>query len=73
MVELNDGELVGPDTSRWASNLGTRVRSHLDVTKANFSDQDERNVDQVIQKMENFFESVGGRISNKYYKSKMRY
>ena len=52
--------------------MGVRVRSHLDVTKANFSDQGERNVDQFIQKMENVFENVGGRISTKYYKNMMR-
>ena len=48
LVEVKDGEPIGPNASRWAYKLGTRVRSHLDVTKANFSYQDERNVDQVI-------------------------
>ena len=52
--------------------MGTRVRYHLDVTKANFSDQDEINVDQVIRQMENVFETVDGRISTKYYKNGMR-
>ena len=72
LVEVKDGEPIGPNASSWASELGTRVRSHVDVTKANFSDQDERNVDQVIRQMENVFETVNGRISTKYYKNKMR-
>ena len=72
LVEVKDGEPIGPNASRWASELGTRVRSHLDVTKVNFADQDEKNVDIVIQQMENAFESFGGRISTKYYKKKMR-
>ena len=72
MVEVRDGEPVGSNASRWASELGTRVRSHLDVAKAIFLYQDERNVDQVIQQMKNVFENVGGRISTKYYKNMMR-
>jgi len=72
LVEVKYGELVGPNASRWASELGTRVRSHLDVTKGNFPDRDEKNVDIVIPQMENAFETFGGRISNKYYKNKMR-
>jgi hypothetical protein len=52
--------------------LVTRIKSHLDVTKSNFSDKDPINVDQVIQKMENIFETVCGRISTKYYKLRMR-
>ena len=55
LVDVKYGEPVGPNASICASELGTRVRSHLDVTKANFSDQDEINVDQVIRKMENVF------------------
>ena len=66
MVEIKYGEPVGPNAARWALELGMRVRSHLDVTKANFADQDERNVDLVIQQMENAFENFGGRISTKY-------
>jgi hypothetical protein len=72
LVEIKYGEPVGPNVARWASELGTRVRSHLDVTKANFADQDERSVDLVILQMENSFETFGGRISTKYYKNKMR-
>ena len=72
LVEVKYGEPIGPNASRWASELGTRVRSHLDVTKANFSDQDERNADEVIQQLENVFETVGGSIYTKYYKKKMR-
>lgn len=72
MIEVKDGEPTGPNASRWATELGTRIRSHLDVTKSNFADQDPRNVDQVIQKMENVFETIGGRISSKYYKRRMR-
>jgi hypothetical protein len=49
-----------------------RVRSHLDVTKANFVDQDEISVDLVILQIENAFETFGGRISTKYYKNRMR-
>ena len=52
--------------------MGTRIRSYLDVTKSTFTDQDPRNVDLVIQQMENVFETVGGRISVKYYKYRMR-
>jgi len=29
-------------------------------------------VDNVIQKMENYFDIVGGKVSRKYYKKKMR-
>jgi hypothetical protein len=72
LVEVKDGQPTGKNASRWASELGTRIRSHLDVTKSNFSDQDPRNVDQVIQQMENVFETIGGRISTKYYKQRMR-
>lgn len=72
LVEVKYGEPVGPNASRWALELGTRVRSHLDVTKANFADQDEKNMDVVIQQMENAFETFGGGISNKYYKRRMR-
>jgi hypothetical protein len=71
-VEIKYGEPVGPNVARWALELDTRVRSHLIVTKANFANQDERNVDLVIQKMENSFENFGGRISTKYYKKIMR-
>jgi hypothetical protein len=67
-----DGEPIGPNAARWASELGTRCRAHLDITKSNFADQDPRSVENVIQKMENSFETVGGQISRKYYKSKMR-
>jgi hypothetical protein len=72
LVEIKYGEPVGPNTIRWASELGTRVSSHLDVTKANFANQDERNVDLVIRQMENSFETFSGRISTKYYKNRMR-
>ena len=72
LVDVKYGEPVGPNASRWASDLGTKVRPRLDVTKANFLDEDERNADQVIQQMENVFETIGGRISTKYYKNKRR-
>ncbi len=72
MVEVKDGEPIGKNDLRWAFKLGMRVRPHLDASKENFVDQDERNVDIVIQQMENAFESFGGRISTKYYKKKMR-
>jgi len=72
VVEVIDGEPTGPNASRWSSELGTRIRSYLDVTKSTFTDQDPRNVDLVIQQMENVFETVGGRISVKYYKYRMR-
>ena len=51
MVDVIDGEPTGPNASRWASELGTRIRSYLDVTKFNFIGQDPRNVDLVIQQM----------------------
>ena len=66
MLEVKDVEHFGPNAARWASELGTRVRSHLDVTKFNFVDQNERSVDLVIRKIENSFESYGGRITAKY-------
>lgn len=66
LIEVKDSEPIGPNVSRWAIELGTRIRSHLDVTKSNFADQDPRNVYQVIQQMENVFETIGGRISIKY-------
>jgi hypothetical protein len=72
LVEVKDGVPTGPNASRWASELGMRIRSYLDVTKVNFADQDPRNVDRVIQQMEDAFETVGGRISTKYYKHRMR-
>jgi len=72
LLEVKDGEPFGPNAARWASELGTRVRSHLDVTKSNFVDQDERSVDLVIRQMENAFETYGGRITIKYYKIRMR-
>ena len=49
-----------------------RISSYLDATKYNFIDQNPRNVDLVIQQMENAFQTVGGRISIKYYKYLMR-
>ena len=52
--------------------MGTRIRSYLDVTKSNFTDQDPRNADLMIQHMENVFETIGGRIFVKYYKYRMR-
>lgn len=72
MIEVKYGEPTGPNSSRWATELGTRIRSHLDVTKSKFANQDPRNVDQVIQQMEIFFETIGGRISSKYYKRRMK-
>jgi len=72
LLEVKDGEPFGPNAARWASELGTRVRSHLDVTKSNFVDQDERSVDLVIRQMENAFETYGGRITTKCYKIRMR-
>ena len=71
MVEVKN-EHLGPNASRWASELGMRIRSYLDVTKYTFTDQDPRNVDLVIQQMENVFDTVGGRISIKYYKYLLR-
>ena len=52
--------------------MDMRIRSYLDVTKVNFADQDTRNVDRVIQQLEDAFGIVGGRISTKYYKHRMR-
>ena len=62
VVEVIDGEPTGPNASRWSSELGTRIRSYLDVKKSTSTDQDPRNVDLVIQQMENVFETVGGKI-----------
>ena len=72
MIEVKDGDPTEPNASRWDTELGMRIRSNLDVTKYNFVDQDPRNVDQVIQQMENCFETTGGIISIKYYKHRMR-
>ena len=72
MVEEINGEPTRPNASMWSSELGTRIRSYLDVTKSTFTDQDPRNVGIVIQQMENDFETIGGRISIKYYKYRMR-
>lgn len=73
LVEVSKyGEPIGQNAARWASELGTRCRAHLDICKSNFSDQDPRIVDNVIQKMENSFETIGGQISRKFYKQKMR-
>ena len=72
MVKVIDGKPTGPNASRWSTKLGTRIRSYLDVTISTFTDQDPRDVDLVIQQMENVFEMVGGRISVKYYKYRMR-
>ena len=63
MVEVRYGEPVGPNASSWDPELGMRIRSHLDVTNAHYLDQDEINVDKVIQKMENVFETIDRRIS----------
>lgn len=52
--------------------VGARCRSHLDVCKSNFANQDSRSIDIVIQKMENAFESIGGKICRIYYKNKMQ-
>jgi hypothetical protein len=57
---------IGPNVARLALKLGTRCRAHLDITKSNFADQDPRSVENVIQKIENSFETVGGNISRKY-------
>ena len=73
MVEVSkDGEPIGKNAVRWSSELGTRCRAHLDICKSKFLDQDPQIVDNVIQKMENSFETIGGKISRKYYKQKMR-
>ena len=73
MVEVSrDGEPIGKNAARWASELGVRCRAHLDICKSNFVQKDPRNVEYVIQKMENSFDTVGGKISRKYYKHKMR-
>ena len=72
LVEVIDGEPTGSNDLRWASNLGIRILSYFDVTKTNFVDQDPINVDRVIQQMKNSFETVGGKISTKYYKQRMR-
>jgi len=63
---------IGPNATRWASELGIRCRAHLDITKSNFADQDPQSVENVIQKMENYFETVRGKISRKCYKKNMR-
>jgi hypothetical protein len=39
---------------------------------SNFLDQDPR-IDLVIQNMENYFETIGGKISTKFYKQRMRF
>jgi hypothetical protein len=72
LVEIKHGEPVGLNSTAWASELDMRVRSHLNVTKANFANKDERNVDLVISQMKNSFDTFCGRISTKYYKNKMR-
>ena len=72
MVKVKDGKPTRPNASRWSIELGIRIRSYLDVAKSSFTIQDPRNVDLVIQQMENDFETVGGRISIKYYKYRMR-
>lgn len=73
LVEVSrDGEPIGKNVARWASELGMRCRTHLDICKTKFADQDPRNVETVIQKMENNFETTGGKISRRYYKKKMR-
>ena len=69
---LIDGQPTRPNASRWSTVLGKRIRYYLGVTKSKFTDQYPRNVDLVIQQMENVFETVGGRISVKYYKYRMR-
>jgi len=63
LVEVKYGQPTGKNVARWASKFDMRIRSHLDVTKSNFSNQDPRNFDQEIQQMENVFETIGGRIS----------
>jgi hypothetical protein len=68
---LKYGEPIGKNATRWALDLGTRCRAHLDICKSNFLDRDPQIVDNVIQKIENSFETVGGKISRKYYKQKM--
>ena len=72
VVKVKHGHPTRPKSSRWSTELGMRIRSYLDVTKSTFTDQDLSNVDLVIQQMENVFEIVGGRISIKYYKYRMR-
>lgn len=73
VVEVSrDGEPIGKNAARWASELGVRSRAHLDICKSNFSEQDPQHVEFVIQKMENAFDTIGGQISRKYYKNKMR-
>jgi hypothetical protein len=49
---LKDGDPIGKNAARWASELGTRCRAHLDICRSNFLDQDPRIVDNVIQKMD---------------------
>jgi hypothetical protein len=64
LVEVSKyGDPIGQHVARWATKLGTRCRSHLDVCKSNFADQDPRSVDIFIHKMENSFETIGGNIS----------
>ena len=36
LVEVKDGEPVGPNALRWGLELGMRVRSHLEVTNVIF-------------------------------------
>ena len=57
---------------RWASELGSRCRAHLDICKSIFSYQDPRTMDNIIPKVENSFDIVGGKISRKYYDKNMR-
>jgi hypothetical protein len=67
-----DGESIGKNVARWTSELGVRCRAHLDICKSSFVEKDPRNVENVIQKMENYFETTSGKISRKYYKQKIR-
>ena len=73
VVEVSrDGEPIGYNAARWATELGIRCRAHLDICKSNFTEQDPRNVEFVIQKMENAFDIIGAQISRRHYKNKIR-
>ena len=54
LVEVsNDGEPTVQHAAKWAIELGTRCRVHLNVWKSNFAEQAPRSVQNAIHKMEN--------------------
>jgi hypothetical protein len=41
LVEVSrDGEPIGKNVARWASELGVRCRAHLDICKSSFAEKD---------------------------------